>query len=215
MSAPAAKPGAYALIHFDNKPQVYSDMVSIFITGVIAGLIQIAIWWTSPGIGGKFGFIAHCACLPMHLFTKWRNDRRERKAALEDNGVRMKEIDSSTDDIASSFEMKPAKSEPDDEDSALERFKGGAPGDEPDPENERADEEISSVYSRDSAAGVFGEDSIDGPANAVAEPEEEANDDNESGVVIETLQMPRNRDAVEKERGVQKIRSVSEMQGYL
>ncbi|KAF4736813.1 hypothetical protein FOZ62_025396, partial [Perkinsus olseni] len=36
MSAPAAKPGAYALVHFDNKPQVYSDMVSLFITGIIA-----------------------------------------------------------------------------------------------------------------------------------------------------------------------------------
>ncbi|KAF4661850.1 hypothetical protein FOL47_006526 [Perkinsus chesapeaki] len=88
MSAPAAKPGAYALVHFDNKPQVYSDMVSVFITGVIAGLIQIGIWWTSPGIGGKFGFIAHCACVPVHLVTKWRDERRLFKIEFDNSGTK-------------------------------------------------------------------------------------------------------------------------------
>ncbi|KAF4692405.1 hypothetical protein FOZ60_013518 [Perkinsus olseni] len=83
MSNPAAKPGAYALVHFDNKPQVYSDMLSLFITGTIAGLIQIAIWWTAPGIGGKFGFIAHCACLPVHLLTKWRRRKRSREIVTD------------------------------------------------------------------------------------------------------------------------------------
>ncbi|KAF4656712.1 hypothetical protein FOL46_007720, partial [Perkinsus olseni] len=192
MSAPAAKPGAYALVHFDNKPQVYSDMVSLFITGIIAGLIQIAIWWTAPGIGGKFGFIAHCACLPMHLFTKWRNNRRERKAALKDDGLVAKKGNYDDDDSYVT-EMKPKAAvwEDDDEEDVMTSVDGlkGASGDEPDPEGDDSTSESSSFgMGEDAAAGVFGgrpPTEMRPMQAADHEPEEE-----EDGVIVERLEMP-------------------------
>ncbi|KAF4736814.1 hypothetical protein FOZ62_025397, partial [Perkinsus olseni] len=125
MSNPAAKPGAYALIHFDNKPQVYSDMVSLFITGIIAGLIQIAIWWTAPGIGGKFGFIAHCACLPVHLLTKWRQRKRSREIVTDSvvgqpDSVKASLSDLQPTDAESSDEPLSEQALPNEEDSENE-----------------------------------------------------------------------------------------------
>ncbi|KAF4759399.1 hypothetical protein FOZ63_020004, partial [Perkinsus olseni] len=211
----AAKPGAYALVHFDNKPQVYSDMVSLFITGIIAGLIQIAIWWTAPGIGGKFGFIAHCACLPMHLFTKWRNNRRERKAALKDDGLAAKKgIYDDEDSYVTEMKPKAAVWEDDDAEDVMTSVDGlkGASGDEPDPEGDDTTSESSSYgMGEDAAAGVFGgrpPTEMRPMEAADHEPEEE-----EDGVIVERLEMPQpgSRRGDDENGSALKLRSMSQV----
>ncbi|KAF4751092.1 hypothetical protein FOZ63_024007, partial [Perkinsus olseni] len=100
-------------------------MVSLFITGIIAGLIQIAIWWTAPGIGGKFGFIAHCACLPVHLLTKWRQRKRSREIVTDSvvgqpDSVKASLSDLQPTDAESSDEPLSEQALPNEEDSENE-----------------------------------------------------------------------------------------------
>ncbi|KAF4728256.1 hypothetical protein FOZ63_029325, partial [Perkinsus olseni] len=75
MSGPAASPGAYSIITVKDSP-VLSDVTSIFLTGLWAGILLISFWWWTGQIGGRYGFIAFVACITVHLLTKILRKKR-------------------------------------------------------------------------------------------------------------------------------------------
>ncbi|KAF4698522.1 hypothetical protein FOZ63_021701 [Perkinsus olseni] len=91
MSGPAASPGAYSIITVKDSP-VLSDITSIFLTGLWAGILLISFWWWTGEIGGRYGFIAFVACITVHLLTKmFRKKRPEAEESGDDTDDTRKE----------------------------------------------------------------------------------------------------------------------------